>query len=62
MRNVEIAPVVIGPLGSVSAEFDRWMGKHGIHMQCWSNAKECLLGNCQNTEKSVGNVKTRVSC
>ena len=25
LRNVEIVPVVIGALGSVSAEFDRWM-------------------------------------
>ena len=27
LRNVEIVPVVIGDLGNVSAEFDRWMGK-----------------------------------
>ena len=27
LRNVEILPVVIGTLGSVSAEFNRWMGK-----------------------------------
>ena len=30
LRNVEIVSVVIGVLGSVSAEFDRWMGKLGI--------------------------------
>ena len=30
LRNVEIVPVVIGALGSVSAEFDRWIGKQGI--------------------------------
>ena len=30
LGNVEIIPVVIGALGSVSAEFDRWMGKLGI--------------------------------
>ena len=29
LRNVEIVPVVIGALGSVSTEFDRWMGKLG---------------------------------
>ena len=29
-------------------------------MKCWSNAKDCLVGNCKNTEKSIGNVNTRV--
>ena len=41
MRNVEIVPVVIGALGSVSAEFDRWMGKLGI---------TCNLGVIQKSE------------
>ena len=31
-------------------------------MQCWSNAKDCLVGNCKNTEKSIGNVKRKVFC
>ena len=30
LGNVEIVPVVVGALGSVSAEFGRWMGKLGI--------------------------------
>ena len=30
LGNVEIVPVVVGALGSVSAEFERWMGKLGI--------------------------------
>ena len=30
LRNVEIVPVVIGVLGSVSAEFDKYTGKLGI--------------------------------
>ena len=32
------------------------------NMQCWSNAKNCFVGNCKNTKKSIGNVKTRVFC
>ena len=40
LRNIEIVPVVIGALGSVSAEFDRWMGKLGI---------TCNVGVMQNT-------------
>ena len=44
LRNVEIVPVVIGAPGSVSTEFDRWMGKLGItcnvgvmqkRLPCW---------------------------
>ena len=40
LRNVEIIPVLIGALGRVSAEFDRWMGKLGITgsvggVPCW---------------------------
>ena len=31
-------------------------------MQCWNNAKESLVGNYKNTEKSIGNVKTKVFC
>ena len=30
LGNVEIVPVFVGALGSVSAEFERWMGKLGI--------------------------------
>ena len=31
LRNVEIVPLVIGAFGSVSTEFDRWMGKQEQH-------------------------------
>ena len=44
MRNVEIVPVVIGALGSVSAEFDRWMGKLGITCNVGVMQKTALLG------------------
>ena len=51
LRNVEIVPVVIRALGSVSAAFDRLIGKLGI--TCNVRAKECLVGNCKNTEKNI---------
>ena len=35
-------------------------GKARNNMQCWSNAKDCIVGNCKNSEKSIGNVKMRV--
>ena len=40
LRNVEIVPVVIGALGSVSTEFDKWIGKLG---------KTCNVGVMQKT-------------
>ena len=43
LRNVEIFPVVIGALGSVSAEFDRWMGKLGITCNVEVMQKTTLL-------------------
>ena len=32
-------------------------GKASYNMQCWSNPKDYLVGNCKNTQKSIGNVK-----
>ena len=40
LRNVEVVPVVIGALGIVSAEFDRWMRILGI---------TCNVGVIQNS-------------
>ena len=44
LRNVEIVPVVIRTLGSVSGEFDRWMGKLGITCNVGIMQKSALLG------------------
>ena len=57
LRNVETVSVVIGALGSVSAEFHKWMGKLGITFNV-----EVTVGNCKNRDKSTGNVKMRVFC
>ena len=43
LRNVKIVPVVIGALGSVSTEFDRWMGKLGITCNVGVMQKTALL-------------------
>ena len=44
LRNVEIVTVIIGTLGSVSGEFDRWMGKLGITCNVGVTQKSALLG------------------
>ena len=56
-QKVEVVPVVIGSLGSVTIGYDRWIDRDNI--QCWSNAKECIVGNSKDIEESVGNVKKR---
>ena len=43
LRNVKIVPVAIGALGSVSAEFDRWMEKLGIICNVGVMQKAALL-------------------
>ena len=51
LRNVEIVPVVIGALGSVSAEFDWWMGKLGITCNVGVMRKTVLLGTARILRK-----------
>ena len=51
LRNVEIVPVVIGALGSVSIEFDRWMGKLGITCNDGVRQKTALLGTARILRK-----------
>ena len=51
LRNVEVVPVVIGALGSVSAEFDRWIGKLGITCNVEVMQKTALLGTARILRK-----------
>ena len=56
LKLVEVVPVVIGAVGSVTKGFDRWIEKLGIPI---CNAKNCVVGNCKDIEESAGNVKKR---
>ena len=51
LRNVEIVPVVIGALGSVSTEFDRWVRKLGITCNVGVMQKTALLGTARILRK-----------
>ena len=53
LRNVEIVPVVIGTLGSVSMEFDRWMGKLGVTCNVGVRQKSALLGTARILRKAL---------
>ena len=51
LRSVEVVPVVIGPLGSVSAEFDKWLGKLGMACNVGVIQKTALLGTTRILRK-----------
>ena len=51
LRNVKITPVVIEALGSVSAEFDRWMESLGITCSIGVMQKSALLGTARILRK-----------
>ena len=51
LRNVGIVPVMIGALGSVSAKFDKWMGKLGITCNVGIMRKSALLGTARILRK-----------
>ena len=51
LRNVEIVSVVIGALGSVSAEFDRRIGKPGITCNAGVMQMSALLGTARILRK-----------
>ena len=51
LRNVEIVPVVIGTLRTVSVEFDRWMGKLGTICDVGVMQKTALLGTARILRK-----------
>ena len=51
LKKVEVVPVVIGALGSVTKEFDRWIGKLGITFNVGVVQKTALLGTARILRK-----------
>ena len=50
---VEVVPVVIGALGSVTKEFDGWIEKLGITNNVGVIRKTALLGNVRLLSKEL---------
>ena len=48
---VEVVPVVIGALGSVTKQFDWWIGKLGIPFNVGVMQKTALLGTARILRK-----------
>ena len=61
LKMVEVAPAKLGSLGTFTKEFDGWVEKLWI-TKCWRDAKDCIVGNCEDIEKSVGDAKKRSFC
>ena len=51
IKMVEVVPVVIGALGSVTKGFDRWIGKLGIPFNVGVMQKTALLGTARILRK-----------
>ena len=51
LKKVEVVPVVIGALGSVTKEFDRWIEKLGITFNVGVVQKTALLGTARILRK-----------
>ena len=47
LRKVHVVPVVVGALGSVTKEFDRWMEKLGVPVDVGAVQKTALLGTAR---------------
>ena len=62
LKKVEVVPVVIGALGSVTKGFDRWIEKLGITSNVGVMQTNCTVRNCKDIEENVGNVKKRLFC
>ena len=47
MRKVEVMPVVIGPLGTVTKHFEKWIEKLDMELTIETLRKTCLLGTAR---------------
>ena len=51
MKEVEVTPIVIGALGTVTQDFKRWMEKTGLQLLVEMLQKSCLLGTARIIRK-----------
>ena len=51
MKKVTVIPVVIGSLGAVAKEFDKWIEKIGINLRAGHVQKTALLGTARILRK-----------
>ena len=53
MRKVEVIPIVIGPLGTVTKYFEKWIEKLDLQLTIEAVQKPCLLGTTTITRKML---------
>ena len=51
MKKVTVIPVVIGSLGAVAKEFDKWIEKIGIYLRAGHVQKTALVGTARILRK-----------
>ena len=62
LQIVEVVPVVIETLESVTKEFDEWIEKLGITNNVGVMQKTALFGTAKIFEESIGDIKKRLFC
>ena len=51
MRKVEVIPIVIGALGTVTKHFEKWIEKLDLDLTIETLRKPCLLGTARIIRK-----------
>ena len=51
MKEVEVVPMVIGALGTITKDFKKWIKKTGLQLAVEQLKKPCLLGTARIIRK-----------
>ena len=51
MRKVEVMPIIIGALGTVTRYFEKWIKKLDLDLTIEASQKPCLLGTARILRK-----------
>ena len=55
MRTVQVVPIVVGSLGSVTKNLDKWLGKLNIYQnKYFITTENYVTGNGEDFKKGIG--------
>ena len=54
---MQVVPIVVGSLGSVTKNLDKWLGRLNIKSSVSLLQKICVTGNGKDFERGVGAVE-----
>jgi len=59
LRRVTVVPIIIGALGTVSNDIEKWLAEIGVTCRLESFAESVLTGYCQNPSQSLRHLRSR---